>query len=844
MKGHEMRFTLFKYLFLTVSSLLLSSRMMPAQTTLPALPMDSRIQKGTLGSGITYYMVTDPAVKGYAQVAIVQRDEPLSSAKRETLDAGFLSRMSIAPGPEGYLSDVDGSTIYHFNHVPFYRPEVLDSTLLYSFALVARSKAEQAVIVSGDIDAPELKKKMDIFSMMVPRMLVKENHRPDYVWEPSPAPSVQFYPGSPARVSVTYAGSRIPFAYMNTAQALVTDLFGAEFQILLQHRLERTLREAGIPYGDIRFSSLRSGDYGGDERYSVSVTVAPAQLNAAMRVISATLAEMDTFGVKADEFADAKAVLQPALRQRAAEIPSPGSYVNRCIAHFLYGANLAPFSETLYLFNRKNVADSTETRLFNRFSGALLEQLSNLTLEYTGVPDSLNRDDELFYYNLSYLYGSINVTGTDYSWRPADTLGLSFSCPKVRIKNEKKEVVSGALLWTVSNGMRVVYKQVPGSGMFHYALQLNGGLCQIDGLREGEGGYIGDMLSLYDAGGLPAWHFREVLAVNGITMDAHAGLHSLGIRGSAPTLQFPLVLKALLALANTREPNAAEFELFRQRESLRSPETADRLKSLLAPGYVYSETKDPSVLSADTWKKAEQYYDERFSHLQDGVLIISGDLQTEVVKKMLCKYLGGFKVLKGSAARKPVDYSPLSGAMSYTEEGPAPGIHILAEAAYALTADHFYTSLVAAEALEKQLVQRLAAYGFGCKVSVTRMAHPQERFRLWISCQPLPLANVPAAVEEVSAQRALTVIRAVLAEASRTGVDGRDLALWKTKLGGEVQQGISSAAGFTEIQQVRYAQNKDLVSQHKESINGITEAKVKEFLQVMADGGRVELTIP
>ena len=289
-----------KYLLLTVSALCYFSRIVPAQTQLPPLPVDSRIQKGTLGSGVTYYMVTDPSVKGYADIAVVQRDEPLSVAKRGGLQSSFLGRMEVSPGPEGFISDVDGSTVYRFERVPFYRPEVLDSTMLHAFSLVAQSKAQQAVIVSGDIDAPELKKKMDIFSMMVPRMLVKENHRPDYVWEPSPAPSVHFLEGKQADVSVTYSGSRVPFPYMNTAQALVTDLFGLEFKVLLQHRLERTLREAGIAYGDISFDALRSEDYGGDERYTVRVTVAPDQHNAAMRVISSTLAEMDSYGVAKD----------------------------------------------------------------------------------------------------------------------------------------------------------------------------------------------------------------------------------------------------------------------------------------------------------------------------------------------------------------------------------------------------------------------------------------------------------------------------------------------------------------------------------------------------------------
>ena len=840
-----MRFPRFTYLVLTLWALLFFSRIVPAQSLqLPSLPVDSRIQRGTLGSGVTYYMVTDPSVKGYADVAIVQRDEPLSTAKREGLESSFFGRMAIAPGPEGFLTDVDGSTVYRFNRVPFYRPEVLDSTLLYSFALVAKSKAQQAVIVSGDIDAPELKKKMDIFSMMVPRMLVKESHKPDYVWEPSPAPSVQFYPGDRARISVSYFGARTPFAYMNTAQALVTDLFGAEFQVLLRHRLERDLREAGIPYTDMRFDVLRSEDYGGDERYSVSIQVARDQLHDAMRVLSSTLAQMDAFGVKTDEFMEAKQVLMPRIHEKAASAPESGELVSRCIAHFLYGANLAPYSETVRLFSRKNLPDSTETRLFNNFSSALLEQLSNLNLEYTQAPDTLDKDDELFYYNLSYLYGSVIDSGNDYSWQGSDTLGFNVTCPKVRIKSEKKESVSGGTLWTFTNGMRVVYKEVPGNRIFHYALQLNGGLAQIDDLQEGEGGYAGDFLSLYDVGGRRAAHFRDILEANGIRMDTKVDLHNLTIEGAAPSTQFVLLLKVLLALSNNRVPNSAEFEMYRLQEQLRTPEREALLREQLAPGYTYTTDKNPQALSPDSWKKFDAYYANRFCRMNDGVLILSGDLGTEMVKKMLCRYLGGFRVLKGTIPRKPVEYSPRSGSVSLQGEGPDKGIHILMDAGYAFTADHYYTAQVGVEALQRFLAQGMAGYGFSCEVHLSQMAQPQERFQLWIHCTPAPLAGLPADVAEVSASRALTAIRAAIREAASKSVEAKDLSLWKNKLSGEYKDRMASPSGFVSTQLYRYALNKDLTSRYQENIQAVTAEKVKEFLATLADGGRVECIVP
>ena len=72
--------------------LVLSSISVPA-ADLPTLPVDSRIIKGTLGCGATYYMVSNTSVKGYADIAVIRRDEAPSQEARRSLRSDFFSRM-------------------------------------------------------------------------------------------------------------------------------------------------------------------------------------------------------------------------------------------------------------------------------------------------------------------------------------------------------------------------------------------------------------------------------------------------------------------------------------------------------------------------------------------------------------------------------------------------------------------------------------------------------------------------------------------------------------------------------------------------------------------------------
>ena len=811
-----------------LSCLLVWSITVPAQVELPQLPADPAVKMGTLRSGVTYYMVHTPEEKGYAHVAVVQENEMLPDARLDALDTDFFSRMGIAPGPEGFVSEVDGNTIYRFSDVPFYKGDVLDSTLLFAFARVAESRARQAVIICGDIDAVELKKKMDIFSMLVPRM---PSHEIDdsYVWTPTSVPVVDVTTEGRSRVAVTYASARIPRELMNTAQAVVTRQFGAEIRQLLRHRLSRNLSDEGIDGYYIGMDARRSESHDGDERHTVYVEVPKEQLTLAMKVMARTLGELDDFGVSTAEFSDVKQVLLPGMHRAAAVTPSAREYVERCMGHFLYGAHLATGAETLRYFSRKNVADSVETRLFNRYAQALWGRLDNFTLAITGAPDSLDTDELLFDYNLHYLYGSVVASGKDYSWHSADTAALHVSPSKVKLKSERAEPVSGGVLWTFSNGMRVVYKQVKGSGYFSYALQLNGGLSQVQGLSEGEGAYIGALLPLYNVAGLAPGTFQDMLLANGISMQTHVEFNSMDVSGSAPSDKLSLLLKAFLAIANRRSPNADAFRAFRAQQQLAGPSLEGTLFRALNPGYVCSPYASAQVPSDEVRTKAHKFFEDRFSRVNDGVLILSGDLSEEGAKKMLMKYLGGFRTLRGSVVRRPVEMRTLSGVSTLTGTG-TPGFYVLMDCEKSMTTANYYTSFVALDALRTSLARHLARYGIKAAVELRYCVQPQERFQVLILCPGAPVEALPS-------------VRAAIADAAKEEASTTDIKAWKQKLEADVRQRMATPDGFVASLLARYSANKDMVSRYAESISEIDGAQVQSFLESLSQGGRIEYIV-
>ena len=162
---------------------------MPAQN-LPSLKKDAAITAGKLQNGISYYLVTDSAMKGVADFALVRKGSADTLAARKelanlphfnkTIPYRFLSRKGIGCRPEGYISYEGDATIFRFDNVPVFDQEASDTTILMMFDLIAAQPKEHAIIIAGDITPAKIIEKFDVFSLMVPARTTSYS-KPEYV---------------------------------------------------------------------------------------------------------------------------------------------------------------------------------------------------------------------------------------------------------------------------------------------------------------------------------------------------------------------------------------------------------------------------------------------------------------------------------------------------------------------------------------------------------------------------------------------------------------------------------------------------------------------------------------
>ena len=830
------------------SVLLCFSTMMPAQN-LPALQKDGAVTTGNLTNGISYYLVTNPSMKGVADFALVRKgvSDTLSARKElsslphfnKTIPYKFLSRKGIGCRPEGYVSYRDDATIFRFDDVPVFDQAASDTTLLMLFDLIASQPCRHAIIIAGDINPAAIKERMNVFSLMVPSRNPAYSKK-EYVWKPSLGPEYSFVPSERSSVTVEFRSPRTPDDQMNTIQPFISELFSNSLKEVVSCRLRETLLSRDIPVESIDVGYLGSAASAGDERFSVSVRTSRDRLIPASMAVATVLSDVCSKGVGAEEYLVARnSVLNGFLKTQTND-----ALVLRCVSSYLYGADLASPVTKANFFSSRNMSVKAETELFNGYALALLSEMESPKVTWTG-----NEEDYDGWFWPS-LFGSVadGVSLSDkplYKWPVAakDTSAFWNEKNKVKIKSVAAEPVSGGEMWTFSNGMKVIYKKMQTGGRFSYSFMVKGGFSTVRNLPRAEGAFFSDMFGLCNIAGMSGSDFDKVLRANGVEMNCSVSASDLRLYGSAPSNRLTLTLKALLSAANQRKPSHPAFEPWRRME-LASLKPAC-LDSLMYQDYNYSSVKTPSGLTERTMDDASEFFDNQFIRSNDGVLVLVGDLAAESVQRILCQYLGGFRVSKSSSVRQFNPYKLRTGATTYSRTGTPVEISLALACAEPFTTENYMAFKVAGLALQRRLTGVMAGYGFSVRMSDRFSIWPQEALELIFTCTPVPESGLPYGVETGSDQpmRALVEARKAIEGVLSKPVDAAELASCKSLLTNGYSTYLADPENYVDAVLMRYSGGKDVLTGYNNRIGSVSAEKVKEIFGALSEGMRIEYVV-
>ncbi|MCI1639934.1 MAG: insulinase family protein [Bacteroidales bacterium] len=830
---------------------------MPAQGIVSLKPA-SEITSGSLPNGVLYYMVANGEHKGFADVALVRKQGNNGQAREDLSELPhfenyapykFMADKGVDYGPKGYVSYDSVSTVFHFRDVPLSVKNVADSTIMMLSDIVASSQSDQAIIIAGDFDKAAILEKLDLFAMTIPHRL-GQNDCLYYKWMPSDSAKMKIeynrQEGDVSSVSVEYSLPRVPEKYMNTIQPLVSRMFISELASVVSDRLYRKLRLEGIPVADAVSNYKSSSDGPGDETISFNLHTDSSHIYGAAKVLGSVLASVDSKGISTEEYKDAKNKFVSDV-VKTGNVPLSNSYyIKKCSAAFLYGAGLSSIEAQTDFFLTRNLPDTTELRLFNHFVSVLLDKDKNLSLRVK-TSRGVSGDSLMTSFRSSWAKQVSDDTDYMHLMNFGDTLGLAGRQSRVRLRNIKSESASGGELWTFSNGIKVVYKKMSTPGLFDYALMIRGGYNDIAGLKPGEGAFVSDMLGLYDISGLKYYDFADMLESNGISMHYNVSVSDMRITGRTSSSKLGLLLRSLLSIANERSLDEDAFGYYKGNELMRlemgkgnTEEKRAVIDTLLHSGYAYTRGKIAGSLEDSLLYKADDYFNNQFSKVNDGVIVLAGDLDPVRMKKILYRYLGGFHTEKTIPVSIPKQYRPGSGSLTYTVKGDDKGIDIAMSSPMQYSSDNYFAAMVAGYAIRKALITGLADSGMYAEEAGDFYSLPQDSFNYYISCEPVDSMGLPASVKPGDAISVLYTLRTILNGLSGNPLPVDEISGYKSSITNCITSYSSVPEFVINSVLMKYSEGKDLFGKYKDKLSAVNPDKVREIIASLNNGRKVE----
>lgn len=868
-----------KYLFLILVGLFCVKK--ASAQDLPVLAQDPAIKTGILPNGMSYYIVSNPSVKGVADFALVQRTGrsntidsvdsgcPVRIAKNALADLSrigpaspqdFLVSHGAMPGRHGFVKVSDVATEYHFADMVLSKPAVLDSAILLVLDIADRaataedpflarwySPSDQAFILSGDINASDVEYKLRTLSLMTPAK--PSLPRKEYVWESCDTARyerVSEPSGILADLSLTWSSARTPREYMNTVQPVIYEMYLAQLGMLAEEGIREGLRLADIPVADVTFRHVTAVQSAGDESFTINVSVREKDFPEMVKIVSEVLSRIDSGYTAVEDIARVKQICIDLAHKDSMIAYLPNSvYIDKCIRSFLYNGSLATLNTKVNFLTSRQVADTTEQRLFNGISSALLDSEKNLAVTYsTDVePDEVKA---LF----DSVWFSVKDTMDNRIYSVADIPAYQYEGPKMKIRSTKTDHMSNASVWTFSNGFNVIYRKMDTGGRLYYALASNGGYGSINSLEKGEGGYVSDYFLLSKIGGIPADGFIQALNKEGISLEAYVGLTYMMLAGVAPEDKAEVLLRALLAAVNDRMPDDSAAAYYAESEKLRSIKkkgTAEAriaaLDAIMCPDYTYSSVRNLEEIKPSLAGKADEYFKAQSEKMNDGALIILGNVDEVELKKILLAYVGGFKTTDRAFRRPVIRYRTTSGCSTYTLAGEHNSIDVSMSVPLVLTTENVIAADVATAFLEKYLSEVMIGTGMYVTVSHECRIYPQERFNVLVTLNEADPDGLSSDTVISGPIDALSKLRSALSSIMDLEVSDEEINLLKDQLKDKSALDMKDPYYWLNVISRRYLSGKDFTSGYQSKMNSVNVTKIKELLNQLDKGSKVEYII-
>lgn len=725
--------------------MLLQGGLLFAQTPdVEALPDDPRIKTGKLANGLTYYVVKNPAKKGYADFAVAQKvgtilEKPTQKGMFKMLEllstrgtrnftdstiVKYLSSMGIGSKDVIFETGED-ETVYSISNVPVSNQNTMDSTLLILYNWMAsinideediagampmlkktlseqcdaESRVErgiirelyprspyakgitpqqindlsgfsskelrnfyynwcrpdlQSVFVVGDIDPAKVETQIKSIFATIPKPLKgeKRNH-----YTPKMVKGTKVVMGKDPeydKTKISISFQRIPLMakYKKTSVPYIERYLDESVSSLLLSRLQSGIVQQNLPITNV---SISIGEFMGMENmeaFEISFETLPETVYSAISFMSGEINRIARTGFNQQEFRTRRdnhfKELELVYDNR---FNQPNSlFMKRVKDNYLKGYSLASIEMHFEIMKEILFSDQLRLDRLNQYATALLGQKEGVVIscrmpQAEGIEElSEERIRNSFVNSLSKSDYIASVDAA-VSW-PKYIAGEK----QATIVTENEDPSTGAMIFNLSNGIKVYFKNVEGSGdTISFKAISKGGLSVVkENLGADISLYISDIANLSSIGGYTRSTWEKLYTNYNLSLDVYINDYMEQLQGYTSAFNLEKFFHLVNLSFTQRKDDYNSFDIYRKGKSYEALYRKLSPVKVFEDSVAYYNTSNKRFLPSRSkeyvdkldYYKVQDIIKERLGNPADFVFAFAGNAPVEQMREYIIKYLG------------------------------------------------------------------------------------------------------------------------------------------------------------------------------------------------------------
>jgi zinc protease len=706
----------------------------------------------------------------------------------------------------------------------------------------------QGLIIVGDIDVDAIEARIKEMFADIPAP-VNPAERTRFMIEDNQEPIVAI--ASDAELTsmslqLFYKHEATPNEYKNDASYWMAEYILSLISDMQINRLQELTQKPNPPF--VYGYSYYGDYYLAPTKEAWTSYAVPKDVEGIDEAITAIVTEnkrMAQYGFTASEYERAKADHMKAIESRYNERNNTENekYVDQYLEHFLNNEPMMDI-ETEYMLYQQ-IVPNIPLEAINSFAKQLITE-NNLVITLTAPKkegEVLPTEEEL----LAMYNNAMAMEVEAYEEEVFDGPMIA-KLPKAgKVKSETTNDVLGTTEWTLSNGMKVIYKQTTfKDDEIRMRAYSPGGLTALPQDDPFTLQNLGDIITLGGVGEFSAIDLPKVLAGKKVSVAPYISTYSEGMNGtcSPKDLETMMQLIHLYFTAPRADQEVFQSTMERTKAMLKNMELnpnltlSDSITKVLYNNHPLRLRMNVEDYDKVDYAKAMEMYENRFADPNNFTFTFVGNIDVETFKPLVEQYLASLKKKNRKENWKDVGLGVAEGSYTthYRKEmqDPKTSVYMIYNGAMEYNLYNEVYMDVLSDVLDIVYTKSIreeqgGTYGVG--VMGTTMNRPNDAFMFY---------TVFDTNDEVYATL-IDIAKAGLKDIAENGPRQEDLSkVLENKLKKRTEE-LQENGFWTSAIMSQVTDNMDVVTEYENIIKGVTVESVAEFAKQILNGNLKEI---